>query len=91
MPGNITTTEQRRLGISDLEARLHVDRATIWRWCRDGRFPAPHYLSERRMWWLSEIEAWELQQMSRPAEARRGAANLTGGTSTSPPLPPGRP
>ena len=65
-----------RLLIAALEQRTGYHRTTIWRKCRAGEFPAPHYIGERRAWWLDEIEGWEREQMSRPASARRGARNL---------------
>lgn len=58
-----------RLGIAELERRLGVERSTIYRWYRAGKFPEPHFLMERRVWFLGEIEAWERQQMARPAKA----------------------
>jgi len=77
-----------RLGIRDLEARLGADRSTIWRWYRAGKFPEPHYIGDRRVWLLSDVEAWEAAQITRKVEAweaaqitrkaseRRGAKNL---------------
>ena len=65
-----------RIGIKDLELRTGVDRSTLWRWYKAGKLPAPHYLGDKRVWFLSEIEAWEAEQMARPASARRGAQNL---------------
>jgi predicted DNA-binding transcriptional regulator AlpA len=66
-----------RLRVKDLEARLGIDRVTLWRWYRSGRFPEPQYLGERRTWLLSDIEAWEQRQLSRSKEERRGAKNLS--------------
>ena len=60
-----------RLGIREVEARLGVHRATIWRMCRDGRLPNPEYLSDRRTWRVDVLEAFEKQQLARPPEARR--------------------
>ncbi len=65
-----------RLGIADLEARLGVERSTIWRWYRSGKFPEPEYVSDRRTWRLDVVEGWEQAQLARPPEARRGARNL---------------
>jgi predicted DNA-binding transcriptional regulator AlpA len=65
-----------RLGIAELEARTGWHRTTIWRKYRAGLMPKPHFLGERRFWWLSDIEEWEREQMSRPRDARRGDANL---------------
>lgn len=70
-----------RLGIAEIEARLCVNRSTIWRWYRVGRFPEPEYVSDRRTWRLDVIEAWEAAQIARPAEARLGARNLAGGAA----------
>ncbi len=65
-----------RLGVADLEARLGVDRSTVWRWYRAGKFPEPEYVSDRRTWRLDVVERWEAAQLARPPEARRGARNL---------------
>jgi excisionase family DNA binding protein len=64
-----------RIGIRELAARLGVDRSTIWRWYRSGRFPLPHFVGERRAWFRSEVEAWECSQMAIPAEMRRSSRN----------------
>ncbi len=65
-----------RLGIADVEHRLSVDRSTIWRWYRAGKFPAPHYIGDRRCWSLQEIEQWEAEQIARPATSRRNNLGL---------------
>lgn len=67
-----------RIGVAALEARLGVDRSTIWRWYRAGKFPEPEYIADRRTWRLDIVEGWEAQQLARPPEVRRGARNLTG-------------
>jgi predicted DNA-binding transcriptional regulator AlpA len=65
----------KRIGIAEVQRRLGVHRVTIYRWCRAGTFPAPHYLGERRAWFLSDIEAWEAQRMAALADpANRHAA-----------------
>jgi predicted DNA-binding transcriptional regulator AlpA len=74
----------RRVGIAELEQRLGRDRVTIWRWYRAGKFPAPHYLGERRCWFAHELEAWEAAEMARPAEARRCSRNLTASPAAQP-------
>ena len=53
-----------RLNARQLEDRLAVSKQTIWRWYSSGDFPRPHYLGQNRLWWLDEIEAWELQHSS---------------------------
>lgn len=74
-----TTPIVVRLGVADLEARLGIDRSTLWRWYRAGKFPEPEYVSDRRTWRLDVVEGWEREQLARPPEARRGARNLSGG------------
>lgn len=43
--------------------------------------PAPHYVGERKRWWLSEVQAWEARstRTEPPESVRRGAANLNRG------------
>jgi predicted DNA-binding transcriptional regulator AlpA len=64
------STGPRRLGIAELEARLGVNRATVYRWYRAGTFPKPHYIGSRRAWWLHEVSAWEVDQVARPIAER---------------------
>lgn len=65
----------RRLGIADVERRVGMERSTIWREYNAGRFPAPEYLGERRVWRLDVLEAWERKQLARPRKPRlRGIA-----------------
>ena len=33
---------------------------TIWRWCKDGHFPAPKQIGPRSIAWLaSDVKAWQ--------------------------------
>jgi predicted DNA-binding transcriptional regulator AlpA len=63
------STPAVRLGVSALEARLNLDRSTIFRKYKDAaaanRFPEPHYISGERCWWLADVEAWEASEMAR--------------------------
>jgi predicted DNA-binding transcriptional regulator AlpA len=84
MESTSTTPTPRRIGIAEVERRLGVERTTIWRWYRAGKFPAPHYLGERRAWFLGEIEAWEAHRMAALADpAQRRAARRLNGASPS--------
>lgn len=39
---------------------LEVSRQTIWRWVREGKFPAPIKLGPNcTRWRLSDVQAWE--------------------------------
>ena len=31
---------------------------TLWRWVRDGKFPAPRYFSVRSTWNVGELRDW---------------------------------
>lgn len=52
------STEDRFIGISELERLLGVDRVTIWRWYGSDKFPVPAHFGTRRTWRLSEVQAW---------------------------------
>ena len=60
--------EPEILRVRDLTALLGVARSTIWKWTKDGAFPAPVRLGGQtsRMigWRRSDVEAWI---RSRPA------------------------
>lgn len=46
-----------------LAARYEVARATVWRWVREGKFPAPVKIgSNCTRWRLADVEAWESAQ-----------------------------
>lgn len=61
MHGNRPT--RRRLGIAGVEERIGRHRQTIWRWCKTGAFPTPHYIGQQRAWFEDEIERWEADNM----------------------------
>lgn len=54
--------KRRRLNIRMVEERLCWHRQTIWRKYKAGKFPAPHFLGQNRVWWEHEIEQWEKEQ-----------------------------
>ena len=68
-----------RLDTARLLARLDVTDRHLRRMV-DAGFPAPHYLGERKRWWLSQILAWEALHATRtrPATVNRGVGNLIG-------------
>ncbi|MEY3760181.1 MAG: hypothetical protein RIR39_1672 [Pseudomonadota bacterium] len=47
-----------RLGIKQTEEKTGYNRQTIWRKCKDGTFPVPHYIGNRRFWYEEEIDNW---------------------------------
>ena len=48
-----------RLNARQVAERLGVSKQTVWRWYTAGDFLKPHYLGQNRVWWLSDVEAWE--------------------------------
>jgi predicted DNA-binding transcriptional regulator AlpA len=62
-PFVIAEKNLRRLNIRMLEERLCCHRQTIWNWYKNGKFPKPHYLGQNRLWFESEVAAWEQEQM----------------------------
>ena len=54
-----------RIDANQLAVRLCCSKQSIWLRYKAGTFPVPHYLGVKRVWFLSEIEEWELQQMAK--------------------------
>jgi predicted DNA-binding transcriptional regulator AlpA len=65
-----------RLGIAEVERRIGLERSTISRYCRAGKFPRPTYFGARRFWTESQIAEWEWQQLARQPEAEQHAREL---------------
>ena len=62
----------RLLTRTEVETRVGLERSTIYREMRAGRFPLPLKIGERAVRWkLSEIEAW---LATRPRTTGEGAA-----------------
>ncbi|MGJ8590169.1 MAG: helix-turn-helix transcriptional regulator [Yoonia sp.] len=56
------TAKTLYLTVEQVAARFAVSKDSIWRWRREGEFPAPYKLGGRTARWrLAEIEAWEAQ------------------------------
>jgi prophage regulatory protein len=56
--------------IKELLIVLAVSRATLWRWIRDGAFPAPLRLGTfARGWKRSDIQAWIDSRVTTRAKA----------------------
>ena len=54
---------RRYLKDSEVATRYSVHRDTPWRWCKEGRFPAPVKLGPScTRWRLADLEAWEASQ-----------------------------
>lgn len=51
--------ETKFVTAASLEKRYDRHRAAFPRWTKERGFPAPKFLGNRRVWLLSEVEAWE--------------------------------
>jgi prophage regulatory protein len=51
--------DDRLLTTKEVLARVPVNRSTLWRMCREGRFPAPIQITPARLGWRqSTVVAW---------------------------------
>lgn len=64
--------DARRLGISEVSARLGINGRTVDKWTDAGRFPAPHYIAGMRRWHLHEVEDWERANSSDKGPGMKG-------------------
>ena len=49
----------RILRHKDVQAMFGISRTTLWRWVRDGHFPAPIKLTPRTVGWRENVvEEW---------------------------------
>lgn len=54
-----TASGERLVLLPEVRARVPIDRSTIWRMTREGRFPQPVAIGLRRLAWReSEIDQW---------------------------------
>ena len=58
------------LSTSDVQKIAPVSNVTLWRWVRDGKFPAPIQVAKNNFWRSDEVGAW-MDEMS----LRRVASN----------------
>lgn len=57
-----TISENLYLSVDQVAVRFSASKDSIWRWRRDGEFPAPIKLGGRTTRWrLADIEGWESQ------------------------------
>lgn len=66
------------LDISKVEAATGMNRVTVFRKYKaePPTFPRPRYIGNKRVWRLSEVEAWIEKEMSRPDSERIADSNL---------------
>lgn len=61
------------LSTSDVQKIAPVSNVTLWRWVRDGKFPAPIQVAKNNFWRSDEIGAWMDEMSSRRAAPNRKA------------------
>ena len=55
--------EVKYLTCKEVLARYKLYRSTMYRWIKDGLFPAPIQLGPRCVRWkLADLEKWEIEQ-----------------------------
>jgi predicted DNA-binding transcriptional regulator AlpA len=65
------TPDDRLLTEKEVLERIPLNRSTVYRMTRDGRFPEPIQLTAaRKCWRLSTIAAWIAAREANPASAR---------------------
>ncbi len=61
-------TAARLISMAQVTEMLGVSRVSVYRWTKDGAFPSPIKLSERRvMWRQSDINSWLASRPTPPA------------------------
>jgi prophage regulatory protein len=62
---------ERILPTEELLERVPLDRSTLWRMAREGRFPKPIQLTPSRIGWRwTSVLAWLADREANPVEAR---------------------
>jgi predicted DNA-binding transcriptional regulator AlpA len=51
------------LSTSDVQKIAPVSNVTLWRWVRNGKFPAPIRVAKNNFWRSDEVGAW-MDEMS---------------------------
>ena len=68
---DVADQNERILSVEELLERIPLDRSTLWRMARDGRFPRPLQLTPSRIGWRwTSILEWLADREENPVEAR---------------------
>ena len=62
------------IGYNEIARRLGVDRITVWKWVRAGRFPAPLRIGRARRWKESTVDEWINNLEERSGRKHEGGA-----------------
>lgn len=70
-PPSSTDTDDRILSTKELLERIPLNRITLWRMSREGRFPRPIQLTRARIGWRwSAVLAWLTERERHPIASR---------------------
>ncbi|MGL4557896.1 MAG: helix-turn-helix transcriptional regulator [Afipia sp.] len=62
--------------LTDLEVAnlLRISRPSLWRWCREGKFPTPIKIGENSSRWrATDVDAWLARQVAESEAHHDGA------------------
>ena len=62
-PGR-TTALERLIGRKEALILIGISNATLWRWIKAGRFPAPMKIGKKKVAWRSSVLATWIAQRS---------------------------
>lgn len=63
--------------LTDLEVAnlLKISRPSLWRWCREGKFPSPIKIGENSSRWRAcDVESWLARKIEAAGTHHAGAA-----------------
>jgi len=52
-----------------VRGQVPVSEMSLWRWVRDGQFPAPIKVAKRNYWRADEIDAWLIERSDARGKA----------------------
>jgi predicted DNA-binding transcriptional regulator AlpA len=61
-------TDEVFLNSNQIRQRYGVTEMGLWRWMKEEKFPTPMTIGNRRYWKLSDIQAFEIRQTSKPVK-----------------------
>jgi len=69
---NAFDADDRVLTTRELLEKIPLDRSTLWKMSREGRFPKPIQLTRSRIGWRwSAVRLWLAEREANPLAARR--------------------
>ena len=56
--------KERFIKAKEILKRYSMSNATLYRWCKSGKFPHPEYINGMRVWRQTVIEKYEKQMLA---------------------------